>query len=179
MTKHETKNVQSKEGQLFPEGLARWSGHRDGGVRKPFKHDSGRPTGLQIETPLVKRLNDWVHGLVSGDDVPRVLLLVGGPGNGKTDAVEGCIESFDVALGANGSLVNAFAEKYDVSDGMLPPRKAVVDLSTIQGNIPSHIQTSISLVQDATEGDSSQNESPEELLLNELDTLLNPDHTGI
>ena len=40
-----------KEATLFPEGLTVWAGHRDGGVRRPFKHDSGRPTGGQIETP--------------------------------------------------------------------------------------------------------------------------------
>jgi hypothetical protein len=172
-------NEESKDERLFPEGLARWAGHRDGGVRRPFKYDSGRPTGEQIETPLVKRLGDWVHRLVAGDAVPRVLLLVGGPGNGKTDAVEGCIESFDVELGANGALLNAFASKYNVSEGELPPRKSVVDLSTVKSALPTHLQTTISLVQDATEGDPSQNESSEELLLNELDGLLNPDHTGI
>ncbi len=172
-------NLSKEAGHLYPEGLVKWSGHRDGGVRKPFKKDSGRPTGSQIETPLVKRLTEWVCGLVNGENVPRVLLLVGGPGNGKTDAVEGCVESFDDALSASGSLFNAFAKQYDVSGGVLAPRKVVVDLSTTQGNIPSHLQTSISLVQDATEGDPSQNASPEQLLLEDLDALLNPDYTGI
>jgi hypothetical protein len=167
------------EEQLFPEGLSRWSGHRDGGVRRPFKPDTGRPTGEQLETPLVSRLRDWVRDLVAGDNVPHVILLVGGPGNGKTDAVEGCIEFFDAAMDANGKLTEAFADKYDVCGGELPPRKAVVDLSSVKNLLPDHLQTTISLVQDATEGDSSQNDSPEELLLNELDTLLNPDHTGI
>ena len=44
------------EDRLFPEGSTRWSGHSDGGVRKPFKPDTGRPTGLQIEMPLVRKL---------------------------------------------------------------------------------------------------------------------------
>ncbi|RDH85971.1 MAG: hypothetical protein DIZ80_00400 [endosymbiont of Galathealinum brachiosum] len=179
MTISEINDELSTEERLYPEGLARWAGHRDGGVRRPFVLDSGRPTGDQIETPLVTRLHDWVSSLVAGEDVPRVLLLVGGPGNGKTDAVEGCIEFFDTAMKANGKLLETFASKYDVSDGELPPRKAVVDLSSVSNSLPSHLQTTISLVQDATEGDSSKNETPEELLLNELDTLLNPDHTGI
>ena len=179
MTTLDVDDDLSSEKQLFPEGLIRWYGHRDGGVRRPFKIDSGRPTGTQIETPLVKRLKDWVNSLAEGEEVPRILLLVGGPGNGKTDAVEGCIEAFDVAIGANNKLLNAFAAKYDVGDGELPPRKAVVDLTSVMKELPDHLQTTISLVQDATEGDSSQNESPEELLLNELDTLLNPGHTGI
>lgn len=168
-----------KEATLFPEGLTVWAGHRDGGVRRPFKHDSGRPTGGQIETPLVKRLREWVSKLVAGEEVPRVLLLAGGPGNGKTDAVEGCIRFFDSEMKAGGALVKAFASKYDVQDGELPPRKAVVDLSSVGVALPEHLKVSISLVQDATEDDASQNISPEELLLNELDALQNPEHLGI
>lgn len=171
-----TKNVPNDE--LFPEGLASWSGHRDGGVRKPFKADSGRPVRVQIETPLVKRLGDWVKSLVCGEPVPRVLLLVGGPGNGKTDAVEGCIDFFDKELGACGALVGAFAEKYDVSNG-LPPRKVVINLASLGINIPEHLHTSISLVQDATEGDLSHSGSPEELLLKELEASLDSDDESI
>jgi len=172
------KNTFNKE-KWFPEGLSKWAGHRDGGVKRPFDSDSGRPTGAQIETPLVKRLRSWVSSLAAGESVPRVLLLVGGPGNGKTDAVEGCIEFFDSEIGAAGKLIDAFSAKYDVGSDKLPPRKAVVDLSAVMGALPVHLQTSISLVQDATEGDSSQNCSPEELLLHELDALLNNDHTGV
>ena len=177
MTSNSNENL---SGEIaFPEGLLVWAGHRDGGVRRPFKDDSGRPTGGQIETPLVKRLREWVSKLVAGDNVPRVLLLAGGPGNGKTDAVEGCIQFFDSEMKAGGKLVEAFASKYDVKDGELPPRKAVVDLTSVGVALPEHLKVSISLVQDATEDDSSQNISPEELLLNELDTLQNPNHLGI
>lgn len=162
---------------LFPEGLINWAGHRDGGVRRPFKTDSGRPTGYQIVTPLTSRLKSWVESLVAGEKVPRVVLLVGGPGNGKTDSVEGCIEYFDQALGAQGALISAFADRYNVSEQQLSPRKAVVNLSTIASKIT--INSSISLVQDATEGDSGQNKSPEELLLSELDSLLDPENDDI
>ena len=179
MTVPEENTDSSRSKRLFPEGLARWSGHRDGGVRRPFERSSGRPTGQQIETPLIKRLRGWVHDVVAGNSVPRVLLLVGGPGNGKTDTVEGCIEYFDRELEANGTLVESFSANYNIASGELPPRKAVVDLSSIKGMIPDHLLTSISLVQDATEGDSSQSMNPEELLLNDLDGLLNPDHSGI
>ena len=173
-------NIDDKaQNKLFPEGLEKWAGHRDGGVRRPFNKDSGRPTGQQIETPLVKRLRGWVKDLVAGEKVPRVLLLAGGPGNGKTDAVEGCIDIFDSEIGAEGRLSAAFAAQYDVEGGELPPRKAVVDLSSVKASLPTHLQTGISLVQDATEGDSSQSSRPEELLLHELDSLLNKDHSGI
>jgi hypothetical protein len=165
--------------RLFPEGLQKWAGHRDGGVRRPFNDDSGRPTGQQIETPLISRLREWSADLVAGKKVPRALLLVGGPGNGKTDAVEGCIDFFDEDMGAGGKLKAAFASKYNVSGGELPPRKVIVELSSIIGNLPAHLQSSISLVQDATEADSSQDGSPEELLLTELEGLLSDEQPGI
>ena len=97
--------------------------------------------------------------LVAGEEVPRVLLLAGGPGNGKTDAVEGCIQFFDSEMKAGGALVKAFASKYNVKDGELPPRKAVVDLSSVGVALPEYLKVSISLVQDATEDDASQNET--------------------
>lgn len=176
-----TANSEEKlsKSSLFPEGLEKWAGHRDGGVRRPFDLDSGRPTGIQIETPLVRKLSEWVGELVAGKNVPRVLLLVGGPGNGKTDAVEGCIDIFDAEIGAEGKLSAAFSSQYEVDDKSFPPRKAVVDLSSIMPSLPAHLQTSISLVQDATEGDVSKDATPEELLLHELDGLLNTNHSGI
>jgi len=164
---------------LFPEGLLKWAGHRDGGVRRPFNTASGRPTGTQIETPLTRRLHAWVENLVAGEKVPRAVLLVGGPGNGKTDAVEGCVDFFDNQIGAGGKLTAAFGSKYHVGAGELPPRKTVVDLSSVEDSLPEHLQASIALVQDATEGDSSQSSTPEELLLNELDALVSDKFSGI
>ena len=164
---------------LFPEGLVRWSGHRDGGVRRPFHRSSGRPTGSQIETPLVRRLRGWVESLLQGESVPRALLLVGGPGNGKTDAVEGCIDSLDDALGAAGRLVKKFESRYTVQEGELPPRKVVVELSGYPNSKSLGRQTSLSLVQDATEGDPSQGSSAEQLLLDDLEDLIDRDRPGL
>jgi hypothetical protein len=162
----------------YPAGLLKWAGHRDGGVRKPFRKDSGRPTGDRINTPLVERLKAWVSDVANNEpSTPRTLLLVGGPGNGKTDAVESCIEFLDRSIDAGGRLLNAFASQYDVPEEQLPPRKVVVDLQTLDVDLPSHLKEPISVVQDAT--DPSQGIRPEELLLDELGDRIDPERKGI
>ncbi len=165
--------------KLFPEGLLSWSGHSSGAVRQLFQSESGRPTGSQIETPLVKRINEWVGDLIQDKNVPRILFLVGGPGNGKSDAIEGCISSFDSQLGAGGELFDAFAKQYYVDDSILPPRKTVVDLTSLKTKVPNHLLTSIFLVQDATEPDASAQVSAEESLINDLELLLKEDFSGL
>lgn len=72
---------------LYPEGLINWSGAKKGGVRQPFQEDSGRPVKEQLTTPLVEKLSSWVQSILAGvPGTPSAVLLVGGPGNGKTDA---------------------------------------------------------------------------------------------
>ena len=177
----DTRDLENARGdvQRYPEGLVRWSGDSDGGVRKPFKPDTGRPTGEQIATPLVKRLNKWAVDLIDGKKVPRVIFLVGGPGNGKTDAIEGCINTIDNELKADGELMLAFENKYDLGGAELPPRKVSVELTTLLSGIPKHLGTTISLVQDATEEDPSNNKSAEELLLDDLNEILRSDYSDI
>lgn len=167
------------ENVRFPEGLINWAGHRDGGVRRPFRDSTGRPTGSQIETPLVKRLKNWVTDLFEGKNVPKAIFLVGGPGNGKTDTVEGCITFLDEKINASGFLINAFREKYQAVNDKLPPRKIVVHLPNVKPDLPEHLRVSISLVQDATERDLSRVESPEEVLLEDLERVLNSGNDDI
>ncbi len=175
------KEVNSME--KFPKGLLSWSGSKQGGVRKPFQRESGRPTGKQISTPLVSRLDKWVDGIVSPSEHskhPRSILLVGGPGNGKTDAVEGCIEKLDTALGAQNKIFELFAKEYNPGEGKLAPRKVHVDLSEFWDFPPGDFSPSLSLVQDATEKDQLQEEkSAEELFLNELEGMLLENSNGL
>ena len=84
--------------QLYPAGLLDWAGHGSGGVRQPFMEDSGRPTGHQIRTPLVERLNCWSRDLAEGLSVPRIIFLAGGLETAK-DAIEGCLGALDASLG--------------------------------------------------------------------------------
>lgn len=171
---------QEQEELLYPEGLINWSGAKKGGVRQPFKETTGRPVKKQLTTPLVEKLSAWVESLIKGSlGTPSAVLLVGGPGNGKTDAVEGAIKSFDQLSGANGALASKFAAQYESHSESLPPRRTQV---RYEGLVPknSSIEPVIRLVQDATEKDPSRpNETAESLLLEELRQIKNGEYSGI
>lgn len=160
-------NVQT----IYPAGLLDWAGHRKGGVRKPFDNDTGRPLGKQIETKLVRRMNTWLDDLIKNGlnkKTPRFILLVGGPGNGKSDAIDGCISQFDDKLDAKGELVKSFADAFKTDSDFLPPRRVEVSIGEYScGKLPKDLQ--IWLVQDATE--SSNNTTPEAALLDEFVSL--------
>lgn len=162
----------TKDDELFPDALIKWAGHRDGGVRLPFNSGSGRPTGKQIITPLVKRLAFWAKNVVTDATQPRIVMLVGGPGNGKTDAIEGCISSLADAIGPNCGLSRQFAEAYRVDGKSVPPRKVSISVESLELNGRTLPFSSVRLVQDATEGDPSLGISAEELLLQDLQESL-------
>ena len=123
--------------EKFPTGLLRWSGYREGGVKKPFRSDSGRPAGKRFNTPLIARLSEWIEQLITiPESAPRLILLVGGPGNGKTDAVESCIEKFDCRLNANGKLFEAFAKRFSTGVNQVLPRSVSVYLPDILPDLP-------------------------------------------
>src|SRR5690242_16376078 len=104
----------------FPSGLLEWAGNRGGGVRRLFDPRSGRPGEAVFETSLLHRLRDWVKRVARGEPgTPRVVLLVGGPGNGKTEAVEATAEQLDAALGCDGALVAALSTAYHPSSGIV------------------------------------------------------------
>ena len=164
----------------YPVGLIPWSGSKKGGVRQPFQQDSGRPLNEQLVTPLVKKLSDWAASVTKGkEETPTAVLLVGGPGNGKTDSVEGVIEAFDRLIGANGKLLVKFSDLYKTGESALPPRQAEVTFEDLLPN-NSNIDPVIRLVQDATEKDPARpDETAESLLLEELREILTGQYRGI
>ena len=149
-------------------------------MRKPFRPESGRPAGIHVSTPLIDRLHKWTRDFADGaKDCPVNIILVGGPGNGKTDAIETCVELLDQHLGAGGEICAAFARVFNSLDNEFPPRKVEVDLSSLSLNVGSDSQRTITLVQDATEGGSSAEESAEKLLLEDLRQRLDAGEGGI
>jgi len=170
----------SSSKDLYPAAFINWAGSKRGGVRTPFNINSGRPAGKKIETPLTKRLSDWVSGLVAGEDVPRAILLIGGPGNGKSDAVEACIELLDAKINAETALISRFSSQYSVANGDLPPRKSTVSFSDLFHCPSNNLTPQIHLVQDATEKDIKFPQlAPEALLNEELNSIITGDYNGI
>lgn len=68
----------------FPDLLIEWGANKKSAVRIPFDSNSGRPTKDTIKNKLIETIDSWVD---NPEGISNVL-LIGGPGNGKTDALE-------------------------------------------------------------------------------------------
>jgi hypothetical protein len=153
----------------FPQGLLKWSGHSGGGVKRPFHSGSGRPSGEHIETPVIHRLRTWVDELLrSPNTAPTAVLLIGGPGNGKTDAVEELVKYLDSQLHADGRVVAECVRAYTGADGALAPRLASLNLSELLESVPAGVPRQLRIVQDASEDPKQAGLSRGGLLADEL-----------
>jgi hypothetical protein len=154
-------NIMAVDYPSFPKGLFEWAGHKKGGVKKPFDAASGRPNGKVIETSLTKKIQEWV---VSFDtNSPRIILLVGGPGNGKTDSLEYLIDQIDEKYQTN--YYESISELIKLN-GDLIQRNISIPLK--QGPFKDN---ELIIVQDASTG--SDNISCEQCLINDLEYSLN------
>jgi hypothetical protein len=136
----------------FPLGLLDWAGHRKGGVRRMFASVDGRPSGRLIRTPLLARLRDWASDIAAGrPGTPRVVLLVGGPGNGKTEAVEDAIRELEESLAIDGQISGLLAPVFNPVDGSTVPRSVSVDLTRL--GVARELQ--MTLVPDASVGETT------------------------
>jgi hypothetical protein len=132
----------------FPRDLLDWAGHHKGGVRRLFDDSSGRPVKVVVGTSLLRRLESWAGEIVlPARDVPRAIFLVGGPGNGKTEAVEAAIKAIDKAAGLEGALDRGFTAGFTPVGGGRVRRKVVLDLMAQQGR-------KLAVVPDASGGTS-------------------------
>ncbi|NHZ32986.1 ATP-binding protein [Massilia rubra] len=154
----------------FPEDLLDWSGHHSGGVKRLFDSNSGRPGKELLRTNLISRLEDWSRRIASGQaNTPRILLLVGGPGNGKTEAIEHTIRRIDDELVAEGRLVDLLSIAFHPLLGKPVPRSICVDAS---GFFPNASLFEIQIIQDASTIAGHEGRNAPELLIEELSVLL-------
>lgn len=106
----------------FPFNLTHWGANKPTAVRIPFSNKSGRPAGKVIKNKLIITLDEWI------DSTDRInnILLIGGPGNGKTDALEYIIDG----------LIN----KYSLDSNIKDQLSSMVQ--TNQRNLVVHINSS-------------------------------------
>ena len=154
----------------FPSGLLDWSGNRAGGVKKLFYEGSGRPAGEVVKTALLSRLAGWAHDIGSGNEAtPPMLLLVGGPGNGKTEGVEFTIQQLDMAMSLQGALVQEFARMFSPPEGEQMPRLALAHAARFPA---AAAVKEIAVVQDASESQPGAADSPALLFVQDMRRLL-------
>jgi hypothetical protein len=143
-----------------------------------FDSTSGRPVGEKvIQTRLLFLLRQWVSSF--GKDrssVPRILLLVGGPGNGKTEAIERLLKNLDDELSLDGRLEAQFQNGMtDVTGGSVSRR---VQVAT--GGLGADGEdVTLILVQDASMMVDGSTMSAPALLLDELREVLEGPGTQI
>lgn len=154
----------------FPREFIEWAGHHSGGVKRLFDDLSGRPGRELLRTNLITRLEAWASDVASGrPGTPRILLLVGGPGNGKTEAIEHTIKCLDDSLGAGGRLVSRLAREFHPPGDTLVPRTVRMDAGVMA--LPAR-ELDLSIVQDASARVGGGERLASELLLDELSELL-------
>jgi hypothetical protein len=163
------QDQEAEAAPIFPTALRDWAGNQSGGVRRLFDDASGRPTGQILKTHLLKRLEAWVRSLVqSPDQTPQVVLLVGGPGNGKTEAIESTVNWLDQALDCNDTLRQSLRQQLMPAAGCAVPRVATAEVKSSTG---TRRQYRIRIVQDASVEDAPD-QSRAELLADELESAL-------
>lgn len=151
--------------------LLEWHGHDKGGVRVPFRSGSGRPLGRTITTPIIQRLRQLATDLADGvTGIPRWVFLVGGPGNGKSEAVESFIEALDERTGAGGRLRELVATK--LRPGPMTSRRVTLDAQEL-GPIGGRFSKLI-LVQDASAVDLPAGQAEIQLIEDLIDLYKSP-----
>lgn len=161
----------------FPAQLLEWAGNRSGGVRRPFDQSSGRPGDQVFKTNLLAKLQSWCRDIGAGSiGGPRVILLVGGPGNGKTEAIETTMEHFDAELGCGGTLLEQLSRAFCPAEGKVP-RVVTIDVGRLAQ--PTREGLTLSLVQDASVANSDSGKLAAELLLEELEAACAPGETAL
>ncbi len=150
--------------------LLSWHGHDRGGVRVPFHETMGKPLRDVVETPLIKKVKRLARDLVDGaSGAPRWIFLIGGPGNGKSEAVEAFVRELDVQANCQGALIKILAQKF--SPDPVAPRRVSVTADELEGPTLRDRLRKLIIIQDASAVDGP-GETAETPLIEELEELV-------
>lgn len=150
--------------------LLSWHGHDRGGVRVPFHGTMGKPLGRVVETSLITKIKQLAVDLANGTPgVPRWIFLVGGPGNGKSEAVEAFVRELDSLANCRGELADIVARKF--AHVQVAPRRVDIGRDELPGTILQEELKGLIIVQDASAVDGPR-QTAEEPFINDLAELV-------
>ena len=153
--------------------LLSWHGHDRGGVRVPFHATMGKPLGDIVDTSLIKRLRQLAFDLVNGmPEAPRWIFLIGGPGNGKSEAVEAFVRELDSLTDSQGALIDVVAGKF--TPDPVAPRRVDVTRDEIQGSILRERIRRLVIIQDASAVDGPDQIAEDPLIEDLADLVTSP-----
>ena len=161
------------------EKLLSWHGHDQGGVSVPFNDRGGNPLRDEhgdpkvIETNLIKRLRDLARDIAEGTEAPRWIFLVGGPGNGKSEAVQEFLYALDRELQCDGKLVGILKQKF--SPAPLVPWN--VEVNSDDSGLPDLFKEKIQrliVVQDASASNNPRSDAANEIVNKIADLATHP-----
>ena len=150
--------------------LLSWHGHDRGGVRVPFHGTMGKPLGDVVETSLVTKIKKLAADFVNGTPgIPRWIFLVGGPGNGKSEAVEAFVRELDSLANCQGALADLVARKFRPVP--VAPRRVDVGRDELPGALLQDKLNGLTIVQDASAVDGPH-QTAEDPFIDDLTELV-------
>lgn len=130
----------------------------------------GRPLDDIVETSLIKRIKGLARSLIDKEPAaPRWIFLIGGPGNGKSEAVETFVHELDDLTNSTGDLINTVSRKFEPNP-VAPRRVDVVD-TELQGSVLRDRLRRLIIIQDASAVDGPD-QIAEDALIEDLADLV-------
>ena len=150
--------------------LLTWHGHDRGGVRVPFHATMGRPLGAVVETSLIRRMRQLARDLIADTpETPRWIFLIGGPGNGKSEAVEMFVDELDIVTDSDGALVDLMRQEFEPNP--VAPRRVNILEEDFPGSVLRDRLRRLIIIQDASAVDGP-NQMAEKALIDDLEDLI-------
>jgi hypothetical protein len=117
MDKNTSEQITKSDSLSYPTRFKRFVKTNDGAVRKSNDNSSGRPIGEMIQLPMHQFISKTIE---SQESKHKILFLIGGPGNGKTDATDFAFNQFiksqKVSMDLELRIRDEYIEKFSQTD---------------------------------------------------------------